>query len=302
MAVFAALKGDIIRLFIENAARNANIYIALQVYHFSKSSRSFRITADKVLPLDIPTVAELQISSVKCLLNRTSGIYQPCLLLRQAPIKSGGREKFHVLLLEDYNSVFMLGSFEVNHPKSSQIEFLLIDGPAVCWALEGCVYFARYDLALQKIIVDSLTVVNSLNDLPGLEFNLLWCGLLQSEMIAMGAKSKMSDDGTTVLTRWTCVIHPQNHIQEIQIVPHVYVAVATCCCVREPLQEVTFGSCDSIFDGLQIFLTTNRGQLLKFVSGRLKNCWQLPFSDPCRVWILEVPTIILLVTLLGQLL
>ena len=232
------------------------------------------------------------LSSVKCLLNRTSGIYQPCLILSQAPIKSGDREEFHVLLLEDYDSVLMLGSFEVNHTETSQIEFHLIDGPAVCWTLQGCVYFARYDPALEKIIVDSLTVVNSMNEVPGVEFNLLWCGLLQSEMVAMLAKPEMSDDDdATVLTRWTCVTHPQSHIQEIPLVPHVYVAIATCCFLREPLMEATFGFCGSIFDELQIFVTTNRGQLLEFVSGCLKNCWQLPFSDPCRVWILEVPVV-----------
>ena len=287
MADFLAFRGAIMRLTVTNAGRNDDRHVGLQVYRYAKSSRSFTRTADKVLPLGMSTTSLLEFVSVKSALNTASGLYQPCLLLRQTPMKRENKEEFHVLLLEDHDSLLSLGSFEVNCTGISRIEFHLVDGPAVCWVLEDAVYFARYDSALENFTVDSLTVDNSMNEQPGASLNLLWCGLIHGEMVAMGAKSEMTDDAT-LLTRWACVNHSRNKIQEIPLVPDVYVPIATCCCVREPLREVTVGFSDFVCDGLSVFLATNRGQLLEFVSGRLKNWWQLPFNDSCRIWILEV--------------
>ena len=289
MAAFIAFKGDVMRFTIGNESRNDDSNIALQVYHFSKSSKSFRRVVDKVLPHGISTSSELEFLSAKCLLNTTSGLYQPCLLLRQAPIKRDIGEELHVLLLECYDSVSLLGSFEFNHTETSHIEFHLIDGPAVCWTLEGVVYFARFDSTIEKFTVDSLSFDNSMNEQASNAFHLLWCGILHSEMVAMGAKSEMTDDDPTLLqTRWTCVNHSHSDIEEIPLVPDLYVTIAACCFVRETSEELRFGRSDSVYDGLGVFLATNRGQLLEFVNGRLNNCCQLPFNDPCRIWILEV--------------
>lgn len=288
MADFIAFKGDVLRLSVGNTGTKGEQYIALQVHNFSKSSRSFQRSTDKVLSLDSSSSPGLEFMSVKCLLSTTSGLYQPCLLLRQVPKSRARREEFNVFVLEDYDSVSLLGSFEVNHSETSHVEFHLCDGPSVCWTLEGSVYWARYDASLDKFTVNSLAVDDSMNEQPGVEFNLLWCGLICGEMVAMGAKLELSGDDAPLLTRWTCVSHSRSDIQEIPLVPNVYVAIATCCFVRETFQEVGLGGSDSVYDGLEIFLTTNRGQLLEFVSGRLKNCWQLPFNDPYRIWILEV--------------
>ena len=201
-------------------------------------------------------------------------------------MKHPSTEEFHVLLLEDYDSLFLLGSFEIEASQTSDIVFHFIDGPAVCWNLQGSVFFARYNSTLEKFTTDSITVDNSMNEQPGVEFNLLWCGLIKNQMIAMGYKSEMTE-GTSGIARWICVSLHQNDIQEIPLVPDVYVPIATCCLVREPL-HLTSGCFNSIYDGLDVYLATNRGQLLNFVNGRLKSCWQLPFSDPCKIWILEV--------------
>ena len=288
MADLLAFKGDVLRFSVGNTGTNGEQYITLQVYNFSKSSRCFQKSTDRVLSLDSSISPALEFVSVKCLLNTTSGLYQPCLLLRQAPTKRPRSKEFKVFLLEDYDSISLLGNFEVNHSETSHVVFHLCDGPSVCWTLEGSVYCARYDSTLEKFTVDSLLVDNSMNEQPGVEFNLLWCGLVHGEMVAMGAKSELSHDDAPLQTRWTCVNHSRSDIQEIPLVPNVYVPIATCCFVRETNQEVRFGCSNSGYEGLEVFLTTNRGQLLEFLSGCLKSCWQLPFNDPYRIWMLEV--------------
>lgn len=283
---FLAFGGDVIHFSMHNAAHSGEKRIGVDVFHFSKSCRSFRRTAKKLLPLGV-TGSELEFVSVKCLVNSSTGMYQVCFLLRQAQMKPSNTRKCHVLLLEDYDSLFLLGSFEINASKTSNIEFHFIDGPAVCWSLKGSVYFARYNSALEKFTTDSITVDNSMNEQPGADFNLLWCGLIKNQMVAMGSKSEMTDDASC-LTRWTCVNHHQNDSQVIPLVPSVYVPITTCCLLREPFQVVKCERFNSSFDGLDVYIATNRGQLLNFVNGCLKNCWKLPFSDPCRIWMLEV--------------
>ena len=279
---FLASGGDVIHVSMQNGEK----HIGIDVFHFSKSCRSFRRTVKKLLPLGI-TGSELAFVSVRCLLNSSTGMYQVCLLLRQAQMKQSNTEEFHVLLLEDYDSVLLLGSFEIRASKISDIEFHFVDGPAVCWSLQGTLYFSRYNFAAEQFTTDSIIVDNSMKEQPGVDFNLLWCALIKNQMVAMGSKSEMTDD-TGCVTRWTCVNHHQNDVQEIPLIPNVYVPIVTCCLVREPFEAVASGHFNSPYDGLDVYFTTNRGQLLNFVNGCLKNCWQLPFSDPCRMWMLEV--------------
>ena len=284
MAVYEAFNGDVIGFATENATRKMDRHIALQVHHFSKSSRSFEKTLDKVLSLNISTFSELQVWRVKCSFDTRFGIYRPCILLRQTSSKHDNIEKYHVFLLESYDSLIMIGSFEVNRTRKSQIEFHLIDGPAVCWAVEDCVIFARYDPTLEKMTVETISVIDSINKPPVEEFSIFWCGLLRDETVAMGTKRHVTSDGENILTRWTCVSHTQKHIQEIPLVPNVYIPVVTFILIR----DVSFGQSETMYDGLEVFLTTDRGQLLTFMDGHLKNCWSLPFNDACRIWILEV--------------
>ena len=279
-----ATGGDVIQFAMQNAINSDEKNIGLEVFHFSTSRRTFTRTARKLLPLGL-SGSKFEFVCVKSLLNLSTGMYQTCLLLRQAHKKHASAEEFHVLVLEDYDSLFLFGSFEIHASQTSDIEFYFIDGPAICWNLQGSVFFARYNSTLEKFTTDSITVDNSMNEQPGVEFNLLWCGLIKNQMIAMGSRAEMTGDASC-LTRWTCVNHHQNDVQEIPLVPNVYVPIATCCLIREPLQ-LTSGS-NAMFDGLDVYLATNRGQLLNFVNGCLKSCWQLPFSDPCRIWMLEV--------------
>ena len=115
--------------------------------------------------------------------------------------------------------------------------------------------------------------------------------IIKGQVVSMGVKSEMTDD-TSTLKRWTCVNHTHKDVQEVSLVPNLYVPIATCCHVREPLNVGEFGG-NSAYDNVNVYLATNRGQLLSFVNGRLKTYWQLPFKDPCRMWILEVTNILL---------
>ena len=274
-----------IQFSMKNTINRDEKYIEIDVFHFSKLCRTFTRTMKKSLPLGLKG-SEFEFVSVKYLLNSTTGMYQTCLLLRQRYVKHASTEEFHVLLLEDYDSLFLLGSFETEASQTSNIEFYFIDGPAVCWNLQGSVYFARYDSTVERFMTDSITVDNLMNEQLGIEFNLLWCGLIKNQIIAMGSRSEMTDDAGSK-ARWTFVNHHQNDVQEIPLVPDVYVPITTCFLLREYFQLAS--ACfNSIFDGLDVYIATNRGQLLNFVSGHLKSCWQLPFSDPCRIWTLEV--------------
>ena len=284
-----AFRGDILHFSLQNAAEHGSNHIDLDVFHYSKSCKSFSRTEKKPLPLGI-SGSELRIVSAKCLLNSSTGMYQVCLLVRQAKIKQSNTETFHVLLLEDYDSLLLLGSFEIHGSKTSDIELHFIDGPGVCWSLQGSVYFARYNSALDKFTTDSISADTSMDEQRGVNFKLLWCGLIKNQLVAMGSKSEMTDNAMH-LVRWTCANHNQDDIQEIPLVPNVYVPIATCCLVREPFQVTTSGRFNSPFDGLDVYLATNRGQLLNFINGCLQNCWPLPFSDPCRIWIMEVISI-----------
>ena len=279
-----ACGGDVIQFSLQNGINSNEKNIGVEVFHFYKSCRTFTKTTKKFLPLGL-SGPEFEIVCVKSLLNSCTGMYQTCLLLRQGYMEHGSIEKFHVLLLEDYDSLCLLGSFEIQASQTSDIEFHFIDGPAVCWTLLGSVFFARYNSALEKFRTDSITVDNSMNEQLGVEFNLLWCGLIENQMVAMGSRSEMTGDASCI-ARWTCVNHHQNDVQEMPLVPNAYVPIATCCLVREPF-ELKSGF-NSVFDGLDVYLATNRGQLLNFVNGSPRSCWQLPFSDPCKMFMLEV--------------
>ena len=64
------------------------------------------------------------------------------ILLRQIRMKHSSTQELHVLLLEDYDSVILRGSFEISHVSPTQnIEFYFCDGPTVCCVM----YFACYD-------------------------------------------------------------------------------------------------------------------------------------------------------------
>lgn len=279
--------GDVIQFSLQNGINSNEKNIGVEVFHFYKSCRTFTRTTKKFLPLGLsgPETSEFEIVRVKSLLNSSTGMYQTCLLLRQGHMEHVSTETFHVLLLEDYNSLFLLGSFEIQASQTSDIEFHFIDGPGVCWTLQGSIFFAQYNSTLEKFTTDSITVDSSKNEQLGVEFNLLWCGLIKNQMVAMGSRSEMTGDASCI-TRWTCVNHHQNDVQEIPLVPNAYVPIATCCLVREPF-ELKSGF-NSVFDGLLVYLATNRGQLLNFVNGSPRSCWQLPFSDPCKMFMLEV--------------
>ena len=290
--VFTTFRGDVLFFSLLNTGSNDENCIEVQIFGFSKSSRSFTRTAKKLLPLGI-LGCKLELVSASCLMNSTTGMYQPFILLRQIRMKHSSTQKLHVLLLEDYDSVILQGSCEISHVSPIQnIEFYFCDGPTVCWNFEGVMYFACYDAVLEKFTTDSVTVDNSMDERSGVEFNIFWCGLLRGQVVSMGVKSEMTDDAST-LERWTCVNHTHKDVQEVSLVPNLYVPIATCCHVREPLNVGEFGG-NSAYDHVNVYLATNRGQLLSFVNGRLKTYWQLPFKDPCKMWILEVTNILLL--------
>ena len=119
--------GDVIQFSVQNAISSDEKNIGVDVFHFSKSCRTFTRTAKKLLPLGL-TGSEFEFVWVKSLLNLTTGIYQTCLSLRQGCMKHPSTEEFHVLLLEDYDSLFLLGSFEIEASQTSDIVFHFIDG------------------------------------------------------------------------------------------------------------------------------------------------------------------------------
>lgn len=284
--VFTTFRGDVIFFSLTNTGIKEESCIEAQIFGFSKSCRSFTRIAKKMLPLGI-LGGELELVSSKCLLNSTTGMYQPFILLHQNRMKHSSTQELHVLLLDNFYSVILSGSFDVSHLSPTQnIEFYFCDGPTICWTFKGVMYFASYDSIHEKFTTDSVTVDHSMDERSGVEFNLLWCGLLRDQIVAMGAKSEMKDDSST-LTRWACVNHTCNDIQEVSLVPSVYVPIATCCLVREPLNVAEFGG-NSSYDDVDVYLATNRGQVLNFLNGRLKSYWQLPFKDPSRMWILEL--------------
>ena len=139
--VFKTFRGDVIFFSLLNMGSNDENCIEVQIFGFSKSSRSFTRTAKQLLPLGILR-HELELVSAKCLMNSTTKMYQPFILLRQIRMKHSSTQELHVLLLEDYDSVILRGSFEISHVSPTQnIEFYFCDGPTVCCVM----YFACYD-------------------------------------------------------------------------------------------------------------------------------------------------------------
>lgn len=287
MAIFLAFKSAVLKISIANTCQNDEKCISTQVFNFCKSSKCFKRSAEKVLLLSVPNLPDhcCELDSAKCLLNTISGVCQPSLLLCHFPIKHTGIVELSIFVVEDYDSLSLLGSFNVDQTQISRLGFHLIDGPSVCWTSEGVVYLAKYDCQLDKFTVDSITLGNSVKKLPRADFTLHWCGVLRGETVAMGA----TFDGEEKLSRWTCVNLSRRQIHEISLVPSVYVPIATCLFVREPLPQLAFDfNSISSYHGLEIYLATKHGQLLKFVSRHLQNCWQLPFSDPSCISLLEV--------------
>ena len=74
--VFKTFRGDVIFFSLLNMGSNDENCIEVQIFGFSKSSRSFTRTAKQLLPLGI-LGHELELVSAKCLMNSTTGMYQP---------------------------------------------------------------------------------------------------------------------------------------------------------------------------------------------------------------------------------
>ncbi|XP_068701530.1 Fanconi anemia group B protein-like [Montipora foliosa] len=291
MAVWLAFKGDVLRFSMVNQGENGEKYISLRVFNFSRSIKCFKKSLNKVFPFNSPisSAHECHLESAKCLVNSTSGICQPCLILRQVPRNANDREELSVVLVEEDNSLSLLGGFSVDQAQTSHHDFHFFDGPSVCWCSETTVFYAQYDNKLEKFTLDSISLDNSMNE-QGIDFILHWCGPIGGEMVAMGAKFESTFDEAPSLSRWTCINLSRSEIRDISLVPSVYLSIATCYFVRASLKDLQSFDFSTIasYDGLEIFIATNRGQLLKFVCGRLLDCWQLPFSDPTRIWILEL--------------
>ena len=74
--VFKTFRGDVIFFSLLNMGSNDENCIEVQIFGFSKSSRSFTRTAKQLLPLGI-LGHELELVSAKCLMNSTTRMYQP---------------------------------------------------------------------------------------------------------------------------------------------------------------------------------------------------------------------------------
>lgn len=72
--VFKTFRGDV--KFFSLLHMGSNDEIEVQIFGFSKSSRSFTRTAKQLLPLGI-LGHELELVSAKCLTNSSTGMYQP---------------------------------------------------------------------------------------------------------------------------------------------------------------------------------------------------------------------------------
>lgn len=287
MATFLAFKGAVLKFSIGNTGQNDDKCISTEVFKFCKSSKCFKRSTQKVLPLSVQNLPghKCELESAKCLLNTMSGVCQPSLLLCHLPRKHTGRVELSVFVMEDYDSLSLLGSFSVDQTQISPLDFHFIDGPSVCWTSEGAVYQAKYDCQLGKFTLNSRTLGSSMKEQPRVDFNLHWCGVLLGETVAMGATFESAQQPS----RWKCVNLSRGDIQEISLVPSVYVPIATCLSVREPFPQLAYDFTSiSSYHELEIYLATKRGQLLKFVSRRLQNCWKLPFSNPSCIFLLEV--------------
>ena len=287
MATFLAFKGAVLKFSIGNTDQNDEKCISTEVFKFCKSSKCFKRSAEKVLRLTVRNLPghKCELDSAKCLLNTMSGVCQPSLLLCHLPRKHTGRVELSVFVMEDYDSLSLLGRFSVDQTQISRLDFHFIDGPSVCWTSEGAVYQAKYDSQLEKFTLTSIALGSSMKEQPRADFTLHWCGVLRGETVAMGA----TFDSAQQPSRWMCINLSRRDIHEISLVPSVYVPIATCLSVRETFPQLAsdFTSISSYHE-LEIYLATKHGQLLKFVSRRLQNCWQLPFSNPSCIFLLEV--------------
>ena len=285
-----AFKSSVLQFFFDLQHSKDNPQVKVKLFQLCHSKRTFRMTMEKILPLGF-SATELKLVTVKYLLNTLTGVFQPCMLLRQPQTNTSGQKEtviYHVLLFEGFESLFLLGSFEIERARNPANDMQLVEGPAVCWVFEDTVNFARYDSTVGNFKVDIVSIGISLNNTLGQFFTLLWCGILDMEVVSMGVKSEITDETRTALARWTCVNHSRGTIHEIPLVPDIYAAIGTSCLIRESSRVVKPECSNTVYDRLDVYLATIRGQLLKFVGGLLKNCWQLPFSDPHRIWMVEV--------------
>ncbi|XP_067040518.1 uncharacterized protein [Acropora muricata] len=226
MATFLAFKGAVLKFSIGSTDQNDEKCISTEVFKFCKSSKCFKRSAEKVLRLTVRNLPghKCELDSAKCLLNTMSGVCQPSLLLCHLPRKHTGRVELSVFVMEDYDSLSLLGRFSVDQTQISRLDFHFIDGPSVCWTSEGAVYQAKYDSQLKKFTLDSIALGSSMKEQPRADFTLHWCGVLRDETIAMGA----TVDSAQQPSRWKCINLSRRDIHEISLVPSVYVPIATC--------------------------------------------------------------------------
>ena len=299
---FVAYRGSVIQLMqrCSQDVQFENSCARIRLYRYTDSSQTF-IKTEKTLPFGISGASVLKF---KCVLDRTSGLNRPCLLVQQLRKKRSGYIEMtcHVLFLsENFDSFLTLGCFDLNlsDEDSSQhpCEIKLFDGPCVCWTGGTSLYFVSAGLS-GTLTVTSHLVTELIPNVQPNGFVIHWCGNLKGETVAMGTtKTAIIDEtsmgGKGLSWKWVCVNLSQGRITAPNtcFVPAPYVSIVTCYSIFTT--PGAFGkrsgrSSVTKMNHVQVFIATNQGQLLEFKSGHLNNCWKLPFVDPCNICTMEV--------------
>ena len=262
------------------------------IYRYAESSGTF-VGLEKTLPVGIPGGRVWKFERV---LDRTSGICRPCLLVNQRRTKRSGSNEtlWHLLFLsDDFDAISSLGSIQIEDPPpTAQIQ--LFDGPRVCWTSGASVHLLRLNAA-GNLTLNS----HSVPDIQASSFNIHWCGQLKGEIVVMGTAQTAVRGVNDKEIRWICVDLSGGCDIIQDMVPVPYASIVTCACVltrrhntrvwhrwRESIGNSSSGTRPG--SDVSVFVATSQGQLLEFTNGQLRNCCHLPFADPCAIQTLEV--------------
>lgn len=304
-----AFRGFVI-LLKQEYPRNTDSCARIWLYRYTDLSQAF-VKVEKRIAFGISGAT---VSKFECVLDNTSGLTRPCLLVHQLLKKRSGSAEIicHVLFLsEHFESFLTLGCVNVGDGVHvpSEDKLKLFDGPCVCWSSETSVYLISPDL-VGNLTVNSHLLTDLIPNVQPNSFIIHWCGNLNGEVVAMGTTQTVTD-GTSVSRnvlslRWTCVNLTQGRrtAPDMCFVPVPYISIVACASVVTRLHRMhaafTCGTSSKRLvskstpglNDVLVFVGTNQGQLLEFNNGHLRNCWHLPFVDPCSMQTLEVKSMV----------
>ncbi|XP_048589525.1 Fanconi anemia group B protein [Nematostella vectensis] len=260
---FLAFKGAFI--LCEHVVRETDgNCVKISYFRYNAPGKTFSKSKERFISLGLPREARVRILRFEKVLERSTGLIQPALLVEH---QSNSRTfNYSCFFLVNSLSFVDAGSFSQSYCLPAEVD--ICNGPTIFWIHKDTAHFGsstRLEFKTATYKLGSYTKIK-----------ILWCGVIDNSFLAMGVGR--NDSLNTI--EWISIDSCTGVIEGDVYVPYAYAPVVKCCTVID-------GGLTST-GGCSVVIGTSMGQLIEFNQGRLVNYCQLPFQDPCQITIVEV--------------